>query len=926
MKKIIYLILIVSSSFSLLCQNNVQIDSIAKYPMVSDSGYYIGCSKYSNFEEHYSISEFWYQLERYPATNILQLFDLLPSSKVEGNAMIFRGLKQQNFLTVNGCDISDPIFGGFGPVDANHFPAPSINHFKMIEMNPNRFSASNNNNMGMKLDLVPGYFHFAYASISGTIPAFYGSTDKSYNVTPNDGKLNLIETSNGLVYQSSADRNIEFGFNGQICENTHYFISYRNYYKENEAGLEVYDPGNNNLGKLPNQRTFTNNITGSIFTNNLDKVNFEFNGMYGISSWETSSWNWLYATTLGSNNQIPERVAKQQAQNYKTAFLNLKIHNGNRNLFNYKFEFGINSNTYESGRKQSTDPGVFSGFDIRKPTDNYTFHDSTYSKGANGFLDDYETGWKLSNSKDGYYRNDFPIVNPISGYYEWIVNRSANNPYGLPDFFMTEGTPSNTISFLDATKYSASGELKYAYSIFNVPNSTTIGMNYSTFVYDKYIASFKSNSFQYYVNSEKYDAGYKSYKGTYDSTTSGKPIKPYFAGGFIENSLKSEHFQFDFGLRLDYFNSNYESLIKPANRKNPQIYISPRVQMKYNVGSNYISFGYGDFYMMQNLNSLVNYNSSLIGYGTIYSNPYLEPIKTKTIDLSLSIRTIGNVELHGMIYKNWVKNQPKVITNYAFPTDYLTYSSDNSELQSQGLELVLSKYFNDNFDISMNYSYTLSETKISYNTNNFPTSMIPSSFMIPHKLNLIINLKTNKDEGVELFGIHLFENFNLAFISKVYSGYPYTKTDMSGRAIGEENSLSFPTNVYFDFRLSKKINLGVTSKSYIAFSIDVFNLFNSSFQTAKEDYSTLLLRRQSDFSTEVYYEKADIKNPNTFSVEQYDKIGNRYYSKVADYNSDGMVTQEEMYISFARYVQDRVNLQTHMSALRSVFFNITIGF
>ncbi|MBM2816921.1 MAG: TonB-dependent receptor [Ignavibacteria bacterium] len=872
-------------------------------------------------------------LDRLPANNIFQLAELLPSINLHNDGVVIRGQLQKSFLRFNNIDVSDPVMGGTGYTNPTQYPAPSIFAIDNVELVPSDFSCSNFNNIGSTLsfNLKKGdYRKFEFfTNFTGTIPGLYGSTSNDYKVNIENNALKLVETSDGVKYQSSGDRSIDLGIGGPLLllDSSSFFVSYRNYFRQNNAGLEVYDPANNNLGKLPNQRTYINNFSGSINALVYKGISVELNGMYGISSWENSSWKWLYSTDKGDFNSVTEREAKQSAQNYKISLLNLRIANEITSKLNFKLEFGITNHSYESGRKESfSSPGILSGFDIKKPVDNYNFNDGTMKPGPNGIIDFYESLYtKESFSKDGFMKDFYHQKNPLTGYYEDFNNTTNNNPYSLSSVFIAGGNLPTTIMILNSKNYSAIIEIGYKFSINNITNEIKTGVNYSTFTYNTY--------YTFMNNIDSNAKIFSQYSYSYI-----KPLKPYYSGGFIQSNSIYKDISLNFGLRADYFNSNYYTSIDTL-LKEPEIKLSPRVNLNYGFDEkNNISIGYGIYYMMPDFNYSLNYIlANDISHG-LTNNQYLEPTYYSRIQLSYEGSFFG-FDLKSAIYQNQYNNTIRKIyyyNSYAdgwvsggpyFNPNFTTIQKIKG--QGYGVEFSLSKRFQENFTFFLNYVYSSSVYEnISYSFKE----EIRSDYNIPHRINCGLNFNLGNNQGFDIFGFYPFENLNLSIISTIHSGTPYTLTDMSGVALSVRNSETLPTIVNFDLRLTKKIYLNKDNNTKMgnlsfAFSIDIFNLFNSAFRIINNYYiKNSLKRKVKDFGSETIYKKGDINIPSSISSTQYDSFGNRLYNPASDFNSDGKITQQEKYMAYRRYLEDYIRQQGDMSQLRSAFFILTIGF
>ncbi|MFM7156593.1 MAG: hypothetical protein ACKO0Y_02130, partial [Bacteroidota bacterium] len=64
----------------------------------------------------------------------------------------------------------------------------------------------------------------------------------------------------------------------------------------------------------------------------------------------------------------------------------------------------------------------------------------------------------------------------------------------------------------------------------------------------------------------------------------------------------------------------------------------------------------------------------------------------------------------------------------------------------------------------------------------------------------------------------------------------------------------------------------------------------------------------------------------SFQPTQYDIYGERLYREQADFNKDGIVTQEEKYQSYKIWRQDRIAFRGNYQTPRSAFFGMMINF
>ncbi|MFM8177902.1 MAG: hypothetical protein ACKOAG_01810, partial [Candidatus Kapaibacterium sp.] len=87
-----------------------------------------------------------------------------------------------------------------------------------------------------------------------------------------------------------------------------------------------------------------------------------------------------------------------------------------------------------------------------------------------------------------------------------------------------------------------------------------------------------------------------------------------------------------------------------------------------------------------------------------------------------------------------------------------------------------------------------------------------------------------------------------------------------------------------------------------------------------------LYRQQGEFPRDPLYSQADVNNPSSINLTQYDRLGNRLYSVNSDINKDGIVTQYEQYQMYLKYVNDAIKRRTNYQFPRQVYFGFNIRF
>jgi hypothetical protein len=71
---------------------------------------------------------------------------------------------------------------------------------------------------------------------------------------------------------------------------------------------------------------------------------------------------------------------------------------------------------------------------------------------------------------------------------------------------------------------------------------------------------------------------------------------------------------------------------------------------------------------------------------------------------------------------------------------------------------------------------------------------------------------------------------------------------------------------------------------------------------------------QGMFNQMPWYKEADAANPASYTIDQYDRFGNRLYNEASDLDKNGIVTQAEKFEVWKQYyenttIQGRGNYQ-----------------
>jgi hypothetical protein len=907
------------------------------------------------------------KIELLPLRDIFDIINYLPSVSVIDNEIItnnrqYNIIKMRinqlfidnhdpayNTIKINGIDITDKFYGGFGKVDIHKYPVPSVYSLSRTDFKKDPFSVLNRNSLSDEINYELKKADFekleVFARYSSPIAGLYGSMDMNSKYKFYSNKIPEFAKDESRKLQSSVDQNLEFGIGLPInlFQKSSVFVSMRRYTKEYDAWIDVKDPIGNNLGIMPDQETAVNNITASFTTKITDDFQLELSSMYGISSWLNSKWKWLYSNNEGIlngiNNGVPERVAKQQAVNFINNNISLKLNYKIDLKFDFTLEINKNYQRYEQGKRSAfSSPDFISGYSILKPHDEYHVENGNLVPGIDFIMDEYETLSDIKYSEDGFIRYGISQINPLTGYYEGLMNNSTRNPYGN-EWTFPGGGNNTQMEFNTFNEWEINLITNYFLEFFNVKHKISSGINVNFEQYRRFVnlTPYDGNPFVDIhtdeFNLKLIDDFARRYKQV------NKPIEPIKAGFGVQDIFEFYKFSLLFGLRLDYFNPNmdfssfkdYKTTFSDAESK---LYFSPRLNIIYNLNNtNNLSFGYGAFYKS---------NPYIYNYSNIHTYRWSDTIGNSNLDLlrldywQLNYKTIYHNDWFVSITTSahLFSNSVNSIFIPSIPDPYFQYYSEDLNMNSFEYIFSLDKKLNKNWMFQFNYTYS----------NNQPDNFIwgllnifasknndsISNYYLTHKINASISLEINNEEGIKIFGFYPLENSSVNLSYNFRSGLPYTLTDKYGYPIDKLNDENYPNIYEINFKIVKKFNLPVgnfgKNKPYIEFSLDIFNLFNFTNELWYDNLERAMDRVPGDFSSTPYFKEGNLQKPDTYSFYNYDAYGKRLYNSAIDFDNNGIITQNEKFQGYLIYTRDLLLQQSNRQTPRTVFLNVKIGF
>lgn len=882
--------------------------------------------------------------------NLASALSLQAGVRASGNNFVIRGGRtNETQVMVDGLTVTDQFTGGLGNVGSTISAAmPSPLAVEEVQVQTGGFTAEYGNAVSGnvntvvktgKLDRYDGQVRWRK-----DVPFLYGTAGNGIQL--------------GAPHEDVAD--VAVGGPLGLGKST-FFVSIRNTYQQfRNPSLMVSDPIGNNLGQLPNNRTWARNITGRMRFQLDDNLAMLVGGSYGFLAGELSSQGWLYATTKGQRTnsagqliELPEeRIAKQPiVQEFTTNGFAQINHSLSNNTF-YEVRGSYNGKVTEIAKRRATEdgkflpPGIFTGIDLYSPTDTIEAGEG-YFRGSNQILDEYDAVRYRTVTADGYVKDwDVTTLNPITGYFEGPGdNQSTDNPYGLLGYFLSHGNTAG-VEYRSSIFYQVDGNITHTLEVGDTRHTIKSGFEFRTFSLSLY-----SNGAPW--QGDQFAQSYGKDNVTNPDRTRGART-PSTAAFFVQDQIMLKGLVLTAGLRLDYLNPNSSNFdianIADTATVASKLNFGPRVSVTYPVsddGRQNFQLSYGIYYQNAPWTYLYDGVYSDAEFTDFFGNPNIAPQRTNQFQVAYNHQLNDMLALSVTGYYNDVYNQPSIrITEFQgrpkFQYDLASYGT------SRGIEMSFIKRLQDNWQFNINY--TISNVRGNANsatqvppvdpaTGQFqlPIADFPLSNDLPHRINAVLGFTWGEDEGPTIAGIPILENFSINFSGFWQSGAPYTPVNIRGQIAGQLNSARFPSNWFSEMRITRTIPLESVfgGKTALDLTLDVYNLLNFtdpvSFYTTSRNpdydgFGNSLQRQKSDFAPTTYYKDADPVNKNTIATNQYDRYGQRLYQARVDYNRDGRVTPEETYRGYQEYVQVQVDRRPNYQTPRSVFFAVSFRF
>ncbi|MBI3258715.1 MAG: TonB-dependent receptor [Ignavibacteriae bacterium] len=883
---------------------------------------------------------------------------------------------EETQIRVDGLDVGDQFTGSFGNGGAAYSPTVSSFAVEEVQVLTGSFSAEYGNALGGIVNTVVK---------SGRVDKYEGFARWRTDAPSLFGK-----GGNGIQFMGKDQNTYEFGAGGPIplLEGSTFFVTgkyaHEQFVNQNNH-LSVIDPLGNNLGRLPFNQSWVQNVTGRLKFSFSD-ISLSVGGQYGISSRERGQWAWLYANefgvtnirteggrTFGDTNFIPESQAKPAVVNNNVNNLFVSINHVLGPSTYYEFRVSTNiTNTDVSKRSSFSNPSLLGGIETYKPIDEFSqvpdpTNPTRFAAGSDRVIDVFQqlSTVKPTPSEDGYYMSQtFRQRNSITGYYEGAAdNLTTKNAYGFVGVFNLHG---------NERQYDlrSSNFLQFDGNFNTIVNSSDLvkhnikaGFELRTFVVKRFQNSLAWES------SGFYDVYTDEFKNPYADNETAKriteqPKKPISGAVYLQDQISYKGIIINPGVRFDFTDPNSTYRIQDTSftpitsdsgfaKTNLKYQISPRITIAYPITDRSIlNFSYGVYFQMPLLNQLFDsYNKDQVRSADILGDPQIKAQRNNQYEIAYNLQLTDDFAFDVTAYYKENFNQVGLKPAFSLGTLYWVYTVTEYG-SSRGLEFTLKKRATNNIGLNLNYTLASTTSTGASATANYNLTPDPATGKLPfpmtptpsdgdrrHQLTAIVDFNWAKDEGPSIGGIKPLENVNLNLTTRFQTGLPYTLLNRKGgTAISENNSERQPSWWQTDMRFSKDFPLqnwfgeGM-GKTTIVFFVDILNLFNRTdfnkvydrSSDPDQDYNEYA-KLQSSYAATTYYKNASSNNSASISAGQYDRFGNRMYSAQADGNGDGQVTQLETYQAYLRYVKDAQALRVNYQTPRQVFFGFMLQF
>ncbi len=700
-------------------------------------------------------------------------------------------------------------------------------------------------------------------------------------------------------------------------------------------GGKVLDPDGNNLGWHPHNQEQQYSAQFKLTYNFSPDMKLTLGGFKARDQWDYYDWRWRYTTSedgydafgwdvTSSEEMLDHYDARlQKSEQYKLNW----THTLSANTF-YTANITYFKN-YDNRAKRK----------LRKQTDRFL---SIFDN----WWEDYEFVPIENKDSDGdgvwdqfsYKQNGYSNT-PL---FPW------DNPYGISNVFRGGGD-----TRMGSRKY----EAEYFATKWDFVSQITVNHQLK-FGFEYFMHTMKKN-----YNSLPWDP--VPFEDIYE-------YEPKTGAVYLLDKMEWKGMVINAGLRLDYIDPKARVREDVQNTSPDALWIdadtkwqlSPRLGISHPIFEKTVMhFNYGWFFEEPRFNSLYDFvvmPPILLRRGNQrIGNPNLEAQKTKAWEFGVAHQITNNFSLDVTGYYKDMYDVEGIRFVTAIPSNYSVLT--NSEYgKAYGIEVSLKKRYSNNFsfDVSYTLSWARGTSSDQYQhyqlvTNGPPDPYTGQMKVYPqldywldfdqrHTANVIFDYRLPEKAGPQLFGYNILENFGINLLWRFHSGRPYTREDSRGNQVGDYNGARQPWYMITDARINKDFKLFGVNYSLFA---EIENLFNERRatrvypRTGNAYWDGIVYPKGSSTFEEgdpQYDVNADL-GIKEWDPQPFNEKGLRQQSEPIDLNGDGdfediigtkdgIVTPEEYYNAYLRFINDIYARKANFMRGRRVWIGMQIYF
>ena len=350
------------------------------------------------------------------------------------------------------------------------------------------------------------------------------------------------------------------------------------------------------------------------------------------------------------------------------------------------------------------------------------------------------------------------------------------------------------------------------------------------------------------------------------------PAKPVYAGGYIQDKIELRDLIINAGLRFDYFKNGSQSLSNlAALRQGPggvvadsiwgdpktYSYLSPRLGFSFPITDQAVFHAqFGKYVQAPSLSQSWTYRSYPdfleYLYGGVFfaplQNPNLKPERTTSYEFGFQMQFGANASLDVTAFYKDTRDLTTYrvilpeIDDYRTPTFFM-----NGDFGTvKGFTATFNLRRTSRFQANINYTYSNAEGTgssagehfaIAWQEEDphFPRIIAPLAYDQRHKGTIVIDARTEPNDGPEFLGGRPLGNIGLNLKFDFHSGSPYTRIAI-GDAFSEfygyncpppmeaPNASELPWFYQLDAKLDKTFNLGPVRLNVYLWAINLLGL------------------------------------------------------------------------------------------------------